>query len=188
VIRTGGVGDLELVFAIQREASLAAFSHVFPPERYPFPDEGVRRDLRAQLEDTGNVVLIDVGGQGFALAGHGRLHRLFVREPAWGTGLAHELHGAALEALRSQGAQAASLWCLVDNPRARRFYERRGWRLDGRERVVPFPPHPLDVGYTIDLRPRRPGRADQPDYQASGESTSQYPSGSTKQTAPVRSQ
>jgi hypothetical protein len=41
---------------------------------------------------------------------------------------------------------------LEQNARARRFYERRGWVLDGTERVVPFPPHPLDVGYTLSLR------------------------------------
>jgi len=40
---------------------------------------------------------------------------------------------------------------LRDNTRARRFYERRGWRESGRTRVVPFPPNPLDVGYTLDF-------------------------------------
>jgi hypothetical protein len=40
---------------------------------------------------------------------------------------------------------------LEDNARARRFYERRGWRPDGTDRIVPFPPHPLDVGYTKEL-------------------------------------
>jgi hypothetical protein len=38
---------------------------------------------------------------------------------------------------------------------ARRFYEKHGWRLNGSEQVVPFPPHPLDVGYSIDLRADR---------------------------------
>jgi RimJ/RimL family protein N-acetyltransferase len=74
-----------------------------------------------------------------------------VRPAAWGSGVAQELHAAALDALREQGATSASLWCLVENPRARRFYKRQGWRLDGTERVVPFPPHPIDVGYSIDL-------------------------------------
>ena len=40
---------------------------------------------------------------------------------------------------------------LEENARARRFYERRGWELDGTTRVVPFPPNPLDVGYRIRL-------------------------------------
>lgn len=151
MIRRGSVEDLELVFSIQRDASLAGFASVFPPERHPYPDEDVRHGLRDQLEDHGNVVLIDDEGRGFALVGHGWLQRLFVREYVWGTGVAEELHAAALETLRAQGARSASLWCLAENPRARRFYEKHGWRLNGSERVVPFPPHPLDVGYSIEL-------------------------------------
>jgi RimJ/RimL family protein N-acetyltransferase len=151
VIRRGDVEDLELVFAILREASVAGFANVFPPERYPYPEQEIRQALREQLEDPGNVVLLDGEGRGFALVGRGWLQRLFVREDAWGTGVAQELHAAGLETLREQGAGSASLWCLAENPRARRFYEKHGWRLNGEERIVPFPPHPLDVGYSIDL-------------------------------------
>jgi GNAT superfamily N-acetyltransferase len=151
MIRRGSVEDLELIFSIQRDASLAGFAGVFPPERYPYPDEAIRRALREQLEDPCNVALIDDEGRGFALVGHGWLQRLFLREQAWGTGVAEELHAAALEMLRAQGANSASLLCLAENARARRFYEKRGWRLNGSERVVPLPPHPLDVGYSIKL-------------------------------------
>ena len=154
MIRRGDIRDLELVFGIQREASLAGFAAVFPPDRFPYPDAPVRKALREQLEDPENVVLIDEQDRGFALVGHGWLHRLFVRQLAWGTGAAQELHAAALETLQSQRAASASLWCLAENPRARRFYEKHGWRLNGTERVVPFPPHPVDVGYSIDLRDR----------------------------------
>jgi GNAT superfamily N-acetyltransferase len=150
-IRRGNIDDLELVLAIQREASIAGLAHVFPPDRFPFPDEGVRAELEGRLADPGNVALIDGEERGFTIAGHGRLERLYVRPGAWGTGVAQDLHTAAIEALRDQGAASASLWCLVENPRARRFYERQGWRLNGEERVVPFPPHPIDVGYSIDL-------------------------------------
>jgi GNAT superfamily N-acetyltransferase len=150
-IRRGDIDDLELVLAIQREASLAGLAHVFPPDRFPFPDDGVRAELRERLTNRGNVALIDGEERGFTIAGHGRLERLYVRPGAWGSGVARALHAAALEALREQGAVSASLWCLVENARARRFYEREGWRLNGEERVVPFPPNPIDVGYSIDL-------------------------------------
>jgi GNAT superfamily N-acetyltransferase len=150
-IRRGNIDDLDLVLAIQREASLAGLAQVFPPDRFPFPDEGVRAELRDRLADPGNVALIDRKERGFTIAGHGRLERLYVRPAAWGGGLARELHAAALAVLREQGATTASLWCLAENPRARRFYEREGWHLNGTERVVPFPPHPLDLGYSIEL-------------------------------------
>ena len=124
---------------------------MFPPDRFPFPDEGVREELYDRLTDPGNVALIDADDRGFTIAGHERLERLYVRPGAWGTGVAQALHAAALAVLREQGATSASLWCLVENPRARRFYEKQGWRVNGDERIVPFPPHPLDVGYSIDL-------------------------------------
>jgi GNAT superfamily N-acetyltransferase len=150
-IRPGSVDDLDLVFSIQRSSSIAGFANVFPPERYPYPDEAVQGQLREQLGDPANDALIDREGRGFALVGHGWLQRLFVLEVAWGTGVADELHTAALDTLRARGARSASLWCLAENARARRFYEKRGWRPNGSERVVPFPPHPLDVGYSIEL-------------------------------------
>lgn len=40
---------------------------------------------------------------------------------------------------------------LEQNTRARRFYEKCGWRLNGDTRIVSFPPYPTDVGYTIEL-------------------------------------
>ena len=62
-----------------------------------------------------------------------------------------ELHDRALEIVRDLGSAQIHLWVLEENTRARRFYERRGWRENGETRVVPFPPNPLDVGYTLDF-------------------------------------
>jgi hypothetical protein len=42
-----------------------------------------------------------------------------------------------LTALRGRGYLEAILWVLDDNPRARRFYEREGWALDGERKVEP---------------------------------------------------
>jgi ribosomal protein S18 acetylase RimI-like enzyme len=36
-----------------------------------------------------------------------------------------------VEAMRAAGYRDAILYVLDDNPRARRFYEREGWALDG---------------------------------------------------------
>jgi acyl dehydratase/GNAT superfamily N-acetyltransferase len=158
VSRPAGLDDLETLFAIQKESAVAGFANVFPQELYPFPDDAIRETLREQLADAGNTVLLEDEERGFAVAGDGWLHRLYVRPSAWGAGVGAALHEDALAALREQGVASASLWCLAENDRARRFYERRGWRLNGTERTVPFPPYPLDVGYSIDLRRRRRGR------------------------------
>jgi GNAT superfamily N-acetyltransferase len=75
------------------------------------------------------------------------LHGLYVVPEEWGSGVAAELHDAALEVLGD--CPEVRLWTLEQNHRARRFYEGRGWRLNGETRVVPFPPNPLDVGYVL---------------------------------------
>ena len=76
---------------------------------------------------------------------------LYVIPEEWGTGVADHLHDDVVERMRAAGCREARLWCLEENHRARRFYERRGWRLVEETRVVPFPPHPLDVSYALDL-------------------------------------
>lgn len=153
-IRQAGPDDAETFFAIQRATSLAAFAHIFPPDRYPFPDEDVRerwRDFLGGPEGTALLAEGERGPVGMVAFSPGRLNALYVLPDEWGSGVGSRLHDAAVEKLGELGAEAR-LWVLEANTRARRFYERRGWRLDGRERVVPFPPHPLDVGYSIPLR------------------------------------
>jgi tRNA dimethylallyltransferase len=155
VLRPARPDEAEAAFQVQRRASLAGLAHIYPPDRYPFPDEDVRERWREALADpAGHVVVAEhtvAGIVGVAGALDGWLHGLYIVPECWGNGLAGRLHDEALRLLAADGATSARLWVLEDNERARRFYERRGWRRDGSERVVPFPPHPLDVGYTKDL-------------------------------------
>jgi GNAT superfamily N-acetyltransferase len=151
VSRRAGLDDLDILLAIQKAAAVAGFANVFPQELYPFPEGEIRETLRVQLADPANAALLDDEERGFAVVGEGWLHRLYVRPAEWGSGVAGVLHDDALAVLREDGSTAVSLWVLADNARARRFYERRGWRLNGDERTVPFPPFPLDVGYALDL-------------------------------------
>jgi GNAT superfamily N-acetyltransferase len=81
----------------------------------------------------------------------GWLDGLYVVPDAWGSGVAGSLHDAGLDHLRALGEVECRLWVLEENARARRFYEHRGWELNGTTRVVPYPPNPLDVGYSIRL-------------------------------------
>lgn len=64
----------------------------------------------------------------------GELWMLNVRPDAWGTGAASRLLEAAQEALSADGYRQAVLWVVAGNNRARRFYERHGWRCDGSEK------------------------------------------------------
>jgi GNAT superfamily N-acetyltransferase len=58
------------------------------------------------------------------------LYGLFVRPPWWGTGLADALHDAFLDHARAAAYPYAWLSTPAAHARARRFYERRGWRAD----------------------------------------------------------
>jgi len=68
------------------------------------------------------------------------LRALYVVPDSWGTGVAQRLLESVLDAMRDRGAGEAVLWVVEANGRARRFYEREGWMLDGEKRVSPLGP------------------------------------------------
>jgi GNAT superfamily N-acetyltransferase len=150
-LRRATAADAETLAAIQEEASRAAVAHVYPPERYPFPTAAVRERWQ-RFTAAGGWAVLAGDDAGFVAVDPPWLEAMYVRPAAWGSGVADELHDAAVAELRSRGIDRARLWTLEQNGRARRFYERHGWSLDGTSRVVEFPPHPLDVGYALPLR------------------------------------
>ncbi|MDP9237087.1 MAG: GNAT family N-acetyltransferase [Chloroflexota bacterium] len=56
---------------------------------------------------------------------------MYVTPEAWGIGAGRALMQAARDALLDLEFRDAVLWVLEANGRARRFYERAGWRPDG---------------------------------------------------------
>jgi GNAT superfamily N-acetyltransferase len=153
-IREARPEEAELLAAVQERASVAALAHIFPPELYPYPREAIRARWARAVAYPVKRVLIAVGEDeplGAACVSDGWLEGLYVVPWHWGKGLADSLHDRALELVRELGSPCCRLWVLEDNVRARRFYERRGWQENGETRVVPFPPNPLDVGYTLDF-------------------------------------
>jgi GNAT superfamily N-acetyltransferase len=140
----------ELLAEIQEAASLAGLAHIYPPELYPFPREAVLERWRT----SGDEIFVDAAGRGFAAVAGEWLDGMYVRPEAWGSGVADELHERAVDAIRAAGHERARLWVLEGNIRARRFYERHGWVADGSSRVVEFPPNPIDLGYSLEVRVR----------------------------------
>jgi GNAT superfamily N-acetyltransferase len=154
VIRRALPDESETLLRIQREAAVEAFVHVFPPDLYPFPDDEVRENWKAALADPDvEIYVAEIDGEpaGSVGVGSGFLRTLYVLPQYQGSGLGSALHDHALERLRVLGWDQAKLWTLEGNHSARRFYERRGWSLNGETREVPFPPNPLDVGYSRSL-------------------------------------
>jgi len=68
----------------------------------------------------------------------GELLALYVDPERIGTGVGRLLIAAARERLRRVGIAEALLWVLDGNVRARRFYERDGWRFDGARRTSTY--------------------------------------------------
>jgi GNAT superfamily N-acetyltransferase len=62
-----------------------------------------------------------------------------VRNDRWGSGLARELHDAAVAEARGRGFTAMRLFAAAGQGRARRFYEREGWVQQGDPSYDPAP-------------------------------------------------
>lgn len=148
--------EADTLLVIQREAAVGAYAHIYPPERYPFPDGAIREVWAEALSDPGvEVYVAEVEGvpAGAVSVGRGFLSTLYVLPAYQGSGVGSALHDLALERLRAQGFHEARLWTLEGNDVGRRFYERRGWSLTNETRVVPYPPNPIDVQYALSLEP-----------------------------------
>src|SRR5205085_1168298 len=92
--------------------------------------EGLETVLVAEDPDAGVVAFASVGPDRDD-APRGELYAIYALPEAWGTGAGPALMREAVDALREAGYSEAALWVLADNPRARSFYEREGWTLDG---------------------------------------------------------
>ncbi|MCI2238346.1 GNAT family N-acetyltransferase [Paenibacillus sp. TRM 82003] len=61
----------------------------------------------------------------------GEIQALYVQSTSWSTGTGRALLKAAEKELLADGFTEATSWVLAGNDRARRFYQRCGWRTDG---------------------------------------------------------
>ncbi len=152
VFRDATDADLVGLRDLERDANQAALSHVFPPSRYPFPDDAVLARWRLVMDDPQVAVLVldDPGERGllaYVAYDDTTLRHLAVRPDRWREGLATVAVEMALEGIRLSGTTEASLWCLQDNQRARRLYEHLGWRPTDDVREAPWPPHPVETRY-----------------------------------------
>src|SRR4051794_21389238 len=129
------------------EIVLAGFEtyRAFAPEGWEPPDESAHQQHGMdELADERVFALVaEVDGRAVAHArwvpavtpspdGHlpdVHFRHLFVLEPYWGSGLAVQMHTAAIEAMRERGVGSARLFTPADQQRARRCYEREGWTL-----------------------------------------------------------
>lgn len=147
-VRPARRDDAAAVAEVHVRTWQAAYEHVFGAERLATLDfeerrarwderlaapEPHRRSLVAE-DDDGRVVGFATAGASRDGGGEGELYAIYALPEAWGGGAGPALLTAATESLGEDGFRTAILWVLEDNPRARRFYEREGWWLDGGRR------------------------------------------------------
>ena len=152
-IRRAGARDASALAALEERSSLMSLGHLFG--QHPYPSDDVLARWTLVLQDLDVTVLGAWEGDelvGFAAIDPRSLRHLAVAPERFGTGLADELHGHVVDRWRESGAGRVVLWVLADNTRARRFYERHGWTVDGRSGDCPWPPYPVEVGYILDVR------------------------------------
>jgi GNAT superfamily N-acetyltransferase len=146
-IRPATEADVPRLAAIKRDAGVAAWPHILPPEvieTLPFLDRWATAigapDPRIGVlvaESGGRVVGFAVtrpSGDPDADAATGELDGFYVDPPTWGIGAGRSLLAAATQRLRDAGFSRATLWTAEANHRPRRIYDTAGWRTDGTER------------------------------------------------------
>jgi len=151
--------DAEALRDLERVANLASLVHVFPPQRYPYPDQGVLDRWRQTLAEEGVRVEVVDGLAGLdALVAHDptTLRHLAVHPDAWGSGLGRAAVERAIARIAADGAERAVLWCLQANSRALGLYAHLGWQATGRIRRAAWPPHPLEGEHHLFLGRKGP--------------------------------
>lgn len=147
VVREAAVSDADALGRVHVEAWRAAYAGMMPDDFLASLDPAKRaarwrERLGASTKDRATFVALDETNAlvGFVSVGpardggDGELYAINVAPRAWGTGAATALLARAVEALRVLGHREAILWVLRQNARARRFYEREGWRQTGDRR------------------------------------------------------
>lgn len=124
---------------VHRDAIVAAYRDIFPAEAPTPTVDDLETDWAHAIADPNTIVLVGeatgdivatVAVRADADQPHfGQVRRLHVVPARWGHGVGSDIHDQALKRLRQAGFTQAGLWVLEANHRARRMYERRGWRL-----------------------------------------------------------
>jgi GNAT superfamily N-acetyltransferase len=178
VVRPAEVHDAEAIGRIHIVAWQAAYPGLIPQ---PYLDGLSVADRQASWREglaqrpTDRITLvvedpIGTGVCGFTVVGDvrgerpggpdiGELWAINLDPGAWGRGLGTALQRGAERELVSRGHSTAVLWVVEGNARARRFYEREGWRPDGGVKTSTFGGAPVpEVRYrrvlTTSLPPR----------------------------------
>ncbi len=134
-VRRAVVSDAPAIASVHVRTWQDAYRGLVPDSELDALSVGARTSMWERSIPAGGVWvgLIDDEVVGFIAVGPSRepdadfqLYAIYVLPSAWGTSVGYELTEAALA-----GQQDVIVWVFDENPRARRFYERFGFRADG---------------------------------------------------------
>ena len=139
-IRNATFEDMALATDIMVTSFRTAFTSFVSPETMDACTNPENcRDMLENIYQEGKMYFLMGGEQGFLCwqetedgAEIVAIHSL---PESWGTGLGHAMLTQALEQI---GVRPVHLWAFKENTRARRFYEKHGFRWDGLERISEF--------------------------------------------------
>ncbi len=174
VVRPAHPADAPRLGVVHVRSWQSAYPGLLPQDYLDGLDPAVRAErwlgvLTTEVRPGEQVFVVESGGEvvGFVSVGPsrdgsggspegevGEVHAIYLLPRWWGQGLGVRLLVAGLDHLRENGFRSATLWVLESNTRARRFYERCGWALDGAATVDTSLGFPMsEVRYRVDLRP-----------------------------------
>ncbi|WP_191303678.1 GNAT family N-acetyltransferase [Lentzea cavernae] len=134
-VRLAVFDDAPAVAAVHVQTWQSAYRGLVPDAELDNLSVADRTAMWKRAIPRGGVWVAELDGTvvGFAAVGPSdepdaafKLYAIYVLPSASGRGLGFELALASLE-----GRQDVALWVFEENPRARRFYERLGFRADG---------------------------------------------------------
>ncbi|MEG3154435.1 GNAT family N-acetyltransferase [Sphingomonas sp. RB1R13] len=146
MLRDVTVDDARLVCAVFTTGFKATFAHLYAPEDLALfmsqvtPDAFMREiadpEFRFQLAEVDGVAagfakVAPPGLPGFTPAATRELRQLYVLDQFMGAGVGPALMDWVIADAKAWGARHLQLSVYVDNARARRFYEKRGFRVIG---------------------------------------------------------
>lgn len=154
-VRAATPSDASAISAVHVRSWKAAYPGLVPQSYLdsltPEQRQGPWEQILAGAESPAQATLVLVDGPGDDVVGFvsfaptrdqggnpdtvAEVQTLYLDPDTWGRGGGELLLSAALEQLAQAGFTSVTLWTLETNERARRFYERRGWRLDGATKI-----------------------------------------------------
>jgi GNAT superfamily N-acetyltransferase len=142
-LRDATEGDAAALATLNVASWRAAYAHMLPEAVLRGLDVVAWEErLRVRFADAAQFTIVACVGRrrlGFVTAGPlrdeppargGEVYALYVDPAHTGHSVGSALLEAAVRRLSESGFSQVSLWVFTRNIKARRFYERRGWRLE----------------------------------------------------------